>query len=309
MIAQHRDGAPSTASVSRPARSSGGVELHLRVANAGDAERCGVICHRAFTAIARQHGFPSDFPEPDGAVALLSELLATPNVHAVVAEQDGRIVGSNFLWETAVIAGVGPITVDPAVQDGSIGRALMMSVLERARERRFAGVRLVQAAYHSRSLSLYAKLGFVVREPLAVLQGQALREEIRGYFVRAARTEDLPACSALCRRVHGFAREQELQAAVCRRTASVVEHSGRIAGYATDIGFFGHAVAESNAALRALVGAADGFTGPGFLVPLRNADLLRWCLDSGLRIVQTMTLMSTGLYGEPDGAYLPSVLY
>jgi len=46
-----------------------------------------------------------------------------------------------------------------------------------------------------------------------------------------------------------------------------------------------------------------------FLVPLRNGELLRWCLAAGLRITQTMTLMSVGLYNPPEGAWLPSVTY
>ena len=45
------------------------------------------------------------------------------------------------------------------------------------------------------------------------------------------------------------------------------------------------------------------------LVPTRNGALVRWCLDAGLRITQTLTLMSIGLYNQPDGAWLPSVLY
>jgi hypothetical protein len=49
--------------------------------------------------------------------------------------------------------------------------------------------------------------------------------------------------------------------------------------------------------------------GLGILVPARNADLLRWCLAQGLRIVQQSTLMTIGLYNEPAGAYLPSIVY
>lgn len=45
------------------------------------------------------------------------------------------------------------------------------------------------------------------------------------------------------------------------------------------------------------------------IVPTRNSDLFRWCLENGLRVVQPMTLMSSGLYNEPAGAYLPSVLF
>jgi hypothetical protein len=89
----------------------------------------------------------------------------------------------------------------------------------------------------------------------------------------------------------------------------VVERLGRITGYATGIGFFSHAVAETNEDLKALIGAAPGFPGPGFLLPTRNHDLFRWCLERGLRLVKQQTLMTIGLYNEPTGAWLPSILY
>ena len=59
----------------------------------------------------------------------------------------------------------------------------------------------------------------------------------------------------------------------------------------------------------ALIGAAPRVEGPGFLLPTRNSELFRWCLAQGLRVVQPMTLMSLGLYNEPKGAFLPSILY
>jgi N-acetylglutamate synthase-like GNAT family acetyltransferase len=227
----------------------------------------------------------------------------------VVAEIDGRVVGSNFLWENATIAGIGPVTVDPQVQNGQVGKQLMNNVLERARAHGFAGMRLVQAAYHNRSLSLYAKLGFIVREPLAMLQGQALGLEIKGFSVRQATERDLDACNRLCRKVHGHERNHELLDAIKQKTASVVNHDGRISGYATMIGFSGHAVGETNEDMKALIGAATCIAGPGLLMPSRNAELLRWCLNRGLRVVQPMTLMSLDLYNEPAGAFLPSVIY
>jgi hypothetical protein len=75
------------------------------------------------------------------------------------------------------------------------------------------------------------------------------------------------------------------------------------------LGFLGHAVGETNRDLMALIGTAPAFSGPGVLVPLRNGALFRWCLDQRLRVVQVLTLMTRGLYNEPAGAYLPSVLY
>jgi hypothetical protein len=53
--------------------------------------------------------------------------------------------------------------------------------------------------------------------------------------------------------------------------------------------------------------ARDG--GPGFLLPTRNHEVFTWCLKAGLKLVYQMTLMTIGLYNEPNGAYLPSVLY
>ena len=93
-------------------------------------------------------------------------------------------------------------------------------------------------------------------------------------------------------------------------TATVVEHLGRITGYASDIAFFSHAVGETNQDLIALIAAAQDFSSKGgFILPTRNGELFRWCLQNGLRLVHQMTLMTIGLYNEPAGAYLPSVLY
>ena len=281
----------------------------IRPALPADAAPAGAICYTAFKNIAEQHAFPPDFPDPDVATGLVADLLSRTDIHAVVAEIDGRVVGSNFLWEDDRVAGVGPITVDPAAQNSHIGRRLMEEVLERAQHQGIASVRLVQAAYHARSLSLYSKLGFVVREPLSVMQGPALGKRIDACEVRAATAADLESANTLCRQVHGHARAGELRAALEQGTASVVERGARLTGYATGIGFFGHAVAETNADLQALIGAAPSFAGPGFLVPMRNAALVRWCLEHGLRIVQPMTLMTMGPYDEPKAAFLPSVLY
>jgi len=285
------------------------MNVRLRRGTREDANTCGLICYAAFKAIADQHNFPPDFPSPAIATTLLSELLAHPNVYGVVAELDGRVVGSNFVDERSMIAGIGPITVDPAVQNRAVGRELMQQVLERVAQRRFPGVRLVQAAYHNRSLSLYAKLGFVAREPLSTMQGPPLTIRIPGYIVRPTTEGDLDACTQVCLKVHGHDRSGELLDAIKQGTATVVEHGDHITGYATAVAFFGHAVGETNEELKALIGAAPTFAGPGFLLPTRNGELFRWCLEHGLRVVQPMTLMSVGLYNEPAGAFLASVLY
>ena len=185
----------------------------------------------------------------------------------------------------------------------------MQAVMSRAAERKFAGIRLVQAAYHNRSLSLYAKLGFVVREPLACMQGPAIQTTPAGYQVRSAQAADLAACNDLCLQVHGHDRGGELHDAIQQGTAVVAESGGRVRAYATSLAFFGHAVGENNQDLQVLIANAKEFKGPGILVPTRNAELFRWCLERGLRVVQPNTLMTIGLYNEPAGAYLPSILF
>jgi GNAT superfamily N-acetyltransferase len=281
----------------------------IRRAVAADAEVCGKICYAAFTKLAAQHNFPPDFPGPEVAVGVLSMMFSHPSFFCVVAEHQGKVIGSNCLDERSQIAGVGPITVDPEAQNRTAGRQLMEAVMAHVAVRKFAGVRLVQAAYHNRSLSLYAKLGFVVREPLACLQGLAIRKPLPGYRVRPAQTGDLRVCNDLCQRVHGHDRGGEVKEAIEHGTAVVAESDGRIVAYASSIAFFGHAVAETNRDLQALIASATEFQGPGILVPTRNAGLFRWCLDNGLRVVQPMTLMTVGLYNEPAGAYLPSILF
>jgi predicted N-acetyltransferase YhbS len=273
-----------------------------------DAAALGQICYDAFGSISARHNHPSDFPSVEVATGLLYQQLSHPRFFSVIAEIDGRVVGSNFLDERCVIGGVGPITIDPAVQDGGIGRRLMNAVLERAAEQKFAGVRLIQAAYHTRSLALYASLGFRARKTLACIQGAPLDIMTPGRRVRQAGPSDLESCNRICRAVHGHDRSRDLEDAIRARTAVVVEFAGRITGYASAITFFGHAVRESPDHVKALIGAAASFGGPGVLVPSDSA-LLPWCLEHGLRVTQLMTLMTIGLYNEPLGSYLPSVIY
>ncbi len=281
----------------------------IRDAVPADAGQCGRVFYAAFAALADHHRFPRDFPSVEAATGVAGMLLSHAGFRGVVAEADGNFLGCNFIDLRSPIAGIGPIAVDPATQNQGVGRTLMLAVMDRAHARNGAGIRLVQAAYHNRSLCLYTRLGFQARSPLSVMQGPALHLSFPGYSVRAATQADIPACNALHRKVHGFERSGELTDAIGAATAMVAEYQGRITGYATAIGFFAHAVAEGNQDLKALIGAATEFPGPGFLLPTQNHDVFSWCLDNGLKLVMQMTLMSTGLYAEPQGAWLPSILY
>jgi hypothetical protein len=285
------------------------MPITIGPATPADAPAAGQICFDAFSTISSAHNFPPDLPSAEFSIGLMSMFFSAPGFYCVVAEDNHRILGSNCLDERSIIHGIGPITVDPTTQNRGVGRLLMQAVLDRARSQSAAGVRLVQAGFHNRSLSLYTTLGFDVREPLACMQGRTKTRTIRDCTVRPATTADLPACNALSVAVHGFDRGTDLAQSIEHGTALVTERDGRITAYATIVGFFGHATAETTPDLCALIAFSDTLAGPGILVPTRNAALFRWCLANGLRVTQPLNLMSMGLYNAPSGAFLPSILF
>ena len=285
------------------------MTVTVREAVDADWREAGRICYEAFAALADQHGFPHDFPTVAAAAEPIRWMINHPQFYGVVAEDTGRVVGSSFLDERSIISAIGPVSVDPCAQDRRAGHALMAAMFERAAERRAPGVRLLQLAYHNRSLSLYAKLGMDVRGSFAAMYGDPVRATLPGYAVRAATCDDEAACNALCTQVHGFARAAEVAEAIERGAATVVERLGRITGYTTGITYFTHSVGETSDDLRALIAAAPGYGTPGFLVPLADTGLFRWCLAHGLRVFFVLNMMTCGLYQEPRGAYMPSVGY
>ena len=286
-------------------------DITIRRARPEDAEECGRIIYEAFKDIAGRHNFPPDFPSADAGAQFAQHFINDPAVFGVVAEADGRVVGSNFLSEWDEVRSVGPITVDPNLQARGTGRRLMEAVIERGRGA--VGIRLVQDSFNTASLSLYANLGFEVKEPLALVEGVPAGDLPAGYEVRPLREEDFGAVEELGRRVHGFSRTGELKNLGPMVNPFVALRDGRITAYASAPNFWplNHAAAEGEGDMRALlVGAAAATGGPlSLLLPTRQAGLFRWCLSSGLRVVKPMTLMAMGEYHEPRGSFHPSVGY
>jgi predicted N-acetyltransferase YhbS len=287
------------------------MDVQIRPATPADAEACGRIIYDAFKGIAERHNFRPDFPSADVGARLADLLINDPAVFGVVAESGGRVVGSNFLSEWDSIRGVGPITVDPNVQTRGIGRRLMEAVIKRGRGA--AGIRLLQDSFNTASLSLYASLGFEVREPLALMEGTVAGAVPTGYEVRPMRDDDLGEAAELSERVYGFSRAGEIKSLALAIRPFVAARDGRVVAYASapNLWSLGHAVAEREEDMRALLAGVVALTEEplSFLLPTRQAGLFRWCLGEGMRVVKTMTLMTTGEYREPQGAYLTSVLY
>ena len=288
------------------------MALIIRSIRQDDAEMCGKIGFQAHKAISSAHGYPSEQPSLEFAVGMIRTLLANPNSWGALAERDGQILGSIFLhlFPPSPVAAIGPLTVDPSAQ-GGVGRALMEASLMEARKRSYDQVRLVQSPSHLRSFVLYTKCGFILREPLFLMRGNPVPSIVgKKHDVRAARSEDISVCNEICISVHGFSREIELRQAIDQQVASVnIDNTGNITGYAAGIGWLGHAVAKTNEVLKALVANASAIIGPGFFVPGRNSDLLRWLLDAGFRMVWPANLMTVGNYQDPTAPFLPSIAY
>jgi len=289
--------------------------LRLRPGTINDAPEVGKIIFDAFSQIADKHGFPREFPTVDIGINVACSFLSNPGFYSVVAEDiegDGnKVIGSNFLDERSnMVAGVGPITIDPKFQNKGAGRQLMNNVIERARNKNYPAIRLLQASYHNRSLALYTRLGFDVKEPISTLQGKPISAVIPGRSVRVATESDLESCNAVCRSIHGHDRNGELKDSIKQGIAKVVLHGEKITGYTSGLTYFNHSVGFTNDDLKALIASeTDCYGGPGILIPSRNAELFRWCLNNDLRLVHQLTLMTTGMYNEPVGYYMPSILY
>lgn len=287
------------------------MNMNIRPVAPADTEAVGQIIYEAFCGIADCHNFPRDYASIEAAVQMARISINNPDIYGIVAEADGKIVGSNFLWEQNEIRAVAGITIAPERQSNGVGRQLMRAVIERGRGAK--GIRLVQDAFNTASMSLYADLGFDAKELLVLVEGKIIGEASEAVEVRPLTEEDFAACGELCRRTHGFERNNELKQLSGMFPAFVATREKRVVAYASSPFFWqaNHAVAESAEDMQALLAGAGRLTGQpvSFLLPTRQAELFRWCLNQGLRVVKPMSLMAMGEYQEPRGCFLPSVLY
>src|SRR5688500_18739243 len=102
------------------------MSLMIRPIGQNDAESCGMIGYEAHKTISSTHGYPSEQPSEDYAIGLIRSLLGNPNSWGVLAERQGKILGSIFLhkFPHSPVAVIGPLTVHPYAE-GGVGRMLM----------------------------------------------------------------------------------------------------------------------------------------------------------------------------------------
>ena len=266
------------------------------------------ICHEAFSALHDRFGIERDIPDATVGEMIISQVVKRPDYTGVMALLDGKIVGSNFLVQADEVAGVGPITVDPAVQSKGIGRALMQWAIDEARRRGIRQTRLFQEALNTTSLSLYTSLGFAWRDSAAMMQALPAGQE--DPTIRPLTADDLPAIAALSQAAYGFSRVQDAAQLIEWQVPGFVRlRDGRPVAYffAT---LFGHAGAETDEDLLALASAAARCLPPPlarYICPMGRPGLYRKALASGHRTCKLLSYMSLGEYVAPTGPHFPSI--
>jgi hypothetical protein len=96
------------------------MSLMIRPVEQNDAESCGKIGYKAYKTISSAHGYSSDQPSEEFGIALIKRLLGDQNSWDVLAERQGKTLGSIFLhkFPPSPVAVIGPLTVHPSAEGG-----------------------------------------------------------------------------------------------------------------------------------------------------------------------------------------------
>ena len=278
-------------------------------------EDVGTLVYEAFRDIAERHNFEPAFESPELAQLIVRMLAQTEGYESYLLVEDGRPLACNFGDERDEVIGVGPVAVAVGQQGRGLGRQVMEALLERAEQGGFASVRLLQAAYNMQSFALYQRLGFEVKDTLAVILGRPPADEEPRDRLREYTADDLDACDALHRDVLGFGRRHDIEFMANMAPPVVVERDGELAGYLTRFPgeevFLTHGVARDERALRDLIiGTAKAVPADlRFALPTSMAETLRWAIGAGFRLTELNTYMVRGEYEKPMGAWIPSPFY
>lgn len=227
----------------------------------------------------------------------------------VVAERDGRIVGTTMAWPYGPDAAtLGMVIVSQASRGGGVGRKLMEAVLAR-----LAG-RTVLLNSTPDGAPLYRKLGF---EPIGTIhqhQGAAFSVPVarlrKGERVRPLGASDAAAVVELDRRATGLRRPELVTALLSSGQGVILDRGGEAVGFALFRRFgrgyaVGPVVSPDRDGAKALISHWLGSNAGMFIRVDTPGDsgLSAWLDEMGLKEVDRVTSM---VRGEPpargDGA-------
>jgi len=102
------------------------------------------------------------FPSPWSRQSIEYELVNNPFVCALVAEQNGRLVGYIIGWAFLDEGHIGTFAVAPAIRQNKIGGALLSAALAEMASRQVTKVHLEVRRSNVAAQKLYFKFGFEV---------------------------------------------------------------------------------------------------------------------------------------------------
>lgn len=272
-------------------------------------DELGRILYEAYKDLTDRHNFPHQYANAASAQSLVGSTVDLEFAYPIAAFDDGVPVGYSCMWLGGDVSGIGPVGVDPPAQGLGAAKAMISHFIDYAEHHGIEMIRLTQRAYNPLSLSLYASLGFDVRESFMELTALPGRDPEGA--VREFNESDYPAIKELSTRLYKVDRSVELSELFqlgCR--AIVRERNGNITGYIVS-GMGGHGMAETDDDALALMGESVlRFPEQNkFNCPLSLGDFYRKALKVGCRAVEVHTLMTYGPYEPPDGIWMPSSIY
>lgn len=271
-------------------------------------------CVAAFNEFNDQHLLPQGTPsDAASARVMYGDLLKSDRAHVIAALQDGDVVGSAWLRLEDDVAAFEDVNTSPAKQGNGIARAIMTSGLEAAKRLGYERIRLTQSAHNSAALSLYASLGFDVKETFAEMKATpGQRPDAKSAsFVRPMTEDDLPAVEQLSKRLYKLNRRGDVAAALAKGGPGLVAiRGGVLAGYLTLSGNAHGSSENEEDGLTLISEAARLYPGKAvFCCPLSFHSLYRKALLGGYKTLEVHNLMAYGPYERPDGVWMPSSTY
>jgi GNAT superfamily N-acetyltransferase len=147
--------------------------------------------------------------------------------HGVLAEEDGKVIGSALWWPYGdAFATCGAIIVAPEAQGHGLGRKLLAGLLEAA------GARAVLLNSTAEGIRLYQSFGFAVTGTVHQHLARAPADPAPARQpVRAACAEDLPAILQMDQRALGAGRQRMIEEFALTGRLAVIER-GDLQAYA-----------------------------------------------------------------------------
>lgn len=289
----------------------------------GEEEAVASLIHRSTNAWYREKLGREIFTGPPEDCWIFTETYGAIDPGCcLVAEIDGKIMGSCFYHPRETHVGLGIMNAAPEAAGRGVAKALLTEVLERAGE---LPVRLVSSAMNLDSFSLYTRAGF---SPVAVFQDMVLPADrpappppLLPGTIRPATMADLFPMVDLEDEVSGIRRAKDL-AHFLRNPgghwATFVHRdpAGKIDGWLASVDhpgcrMIGPGVMREDGVALALIHAQLSHrrgTSPVFLVPTHETALVAELYGWGCRNVELHFAQVRGASQPPQGVVMPSFL-